>query len=103
MSLCESGHSVNKVNVTSDTQRTEGHTKQDFSILEFKNQVSNSLHKLLVLIGELILILGSKVHSFLVIFCRIAKISLKIQPEIQKLGFLKVKSQNYKKMLVSGP
>ena len=63
------------------------HTKQDLSIIEFKNQVWNLLHKLLVLIGELILILGSKIHNFFTIFWCRTKISLKIQPEIQKLGF----------------
>ena len=44
------------------------HTKQDFSIIEFKNQVSNLLRNLLILIWELILILGSKIHNFWTIF-----------------------------------
>ena len=59
------------------------HTKQDSSIIEFKNHVG----KFLILIEVLILILGSKIHNFLwKIFCR-TKISLKIQPEIPNLGF----------------
>ena len=37
--------------------------------------------------GELILILESEIHKFFTIFGRRTKISLKIQPEIQKLGF----------------
>ena len=65
------------------------HTKRDFSIIEFKNPVSNLLHKLLVFIGELILILGPKIHNLWTIFYRRTKISLKIQPEIQKFGFKK--------------
>ena len=63
------------------------HAKQDFSIIEFENQVWNSLHKLVVWKGELILILGSKIHNLWTIFYRRTKISLKIQPEIQKSGF----------------
>ena len=34
--------------------------------------------------GELILILGSKIHNLLTIFCRLTKISLKIPQEIKK-------------------
>ena len=63
------------------------HAKQDLSIIEFENQVWNSLHKLVVWKGELILIFGSKIHNFWTIFYRRTKISLKIQPEIQKFGF----------------
>ena len=60
------------------------HAKQDLSIIEFENQVWNSLHKLVVWKGELILIFGSKIHNLWTIFYRRTKISLKIQPEIQK-------------------
>ena len=65
------------------------HTKQDLRIIEFENQVWNSLHKLVVRKGELILIFESKIHNFWTIFYRRTKISLKISPEIQKLGFWK--------------
>ena len=41
-------------------------------------------------IGEVILMLGSKIHNIFTIFWRRTKISLKIQPEIQKLGSKKV-------------
>ena len=37
--------------------------------------------------GELILIFGSKIHNLWTIFYCRTKISLKIQPEIQKSGF----------------
>ena len=63
------------------------YTKQDLSIIEFKNQVWNLLHKLVAQKGELILILGSKINNFWTIFLHRTKISLKILPEIQKLGF----------------
>ena len=46
------------------------HAKQDLSIIEFKNQVWNLLHKLEVWKGEFILILGSKIHNFLTLFLR---------------------------------
>ena len=85
---------------SSSTQRTEGalnpnfrasgffeslkHNKQDLRIIEFENQVWNSLHKLAVWKGELILILGSKIHNLWTNFYLRTKISLKIQPEIQK-------------------
>ena len=59
----------------------------NLSIIEFKNQVWNLLHNLLVLIGELILILGSKIHNFLAIFGVAPKFHSKLN---QKLGFLKV-------------
>ena len=48
--------------------------------------------------GELILILGSKIHNFLTIFCRRTKISLEIQPEIKNWVF-NVLSKNYKNSL----
>ena len=40
------------------------HIKQELSIIEFKNQIGHLLHKLLVMIGELIFILGSKINNF---------------------------------------
>ena len=51
-------------------------TKQDLSIIEFKNKVWNLLPKLLVLTGELILILGSKIHNFLPFFAVAPKFHL---------------------------
>ena len=54
-------------------------------IIEFKNQILNLLHKLVVQKEELILILGSKIHNFWTLFWCRTKILLKIQPEIQKL------------------
>ena len=44
----------------------------------------NSLHKVVVWKGELILIFVSKIHNLRTIFYRRTKFSLKIQPEIQK-------------------
>ena len=53
-------------------------------------------HKLLVLRGELILILGSKIHNFFTIFWCHTKISLKIQQEIQKSDLKYFLSKNDK-------
>ena len=68
-----------------------------------KIQVWNLLHKLLVLIGELILILGSKIHNFLPFFGVAPKFHSKFSQKFKNWVFKKFSQKITKKLLVSGP